>query len=70
MTGKRKTIEVDKVRRLANDYLTNSAPPNDRERAGVASLLEQILLETGNYHGYGYTIDNWRDDETRRVYYK
>lgn len=52
----RKTIEVGKVLRMVNHFLAAENTSAD-EREGVASLLEAILFETGNYRGYRY-LDN------------
>jgi hypothetical protein len=57
MTAGRKTISVDRVRLLVNEALAAHVKrrPDDRSaRQALASILESILLETGNYRGYGY----------------
>lgn len=65
----RKTIEVAKVLALANAAFRNSAPDRKEAREGIASLLEAVLMETGNYKGFRY-LEGWpTDDETRREYY-
>jgi hypothetical protein len=50
----RKTINVATVKRLANTALADSRDKNVGERLGIASLLEQVLQETGNYNGFNY----------------
>ena len=88
----RKTIPVARIRELVNFRLTIepylAMPGKDREmnageayRMALASLLESVLHETGNYRGFGYQegqvtrhADGPGDspditDETRRVYY-
>lgn len=52
--AKRKTIKVERVLDLTNKYLLNSQDSNRDLRLGNAVLLEQILMETGNYRGFGY----------------
>jgi hypothetical protein len=55
--SKRKTIEVELVKKLVNDMLEFSAYDDDRHqqfRFGAITLLEEILHITGNYKGYGY----------------
>lgn len=95
MTVSRKTIDVDTVRDWVNTRLATpdstlymKAPGKDRDmtpeeafRMGIASLLESILHNTGNYRGFGYQdgqITRYAEgpgdrpditDETRRVYY-
>ena len=89
MARKRKTIDVAVVRDKANHYLAhtedecrvlgwNNADMRSR-RMGVASLLETVLLDTGNYHGFGYVrrggepeatenIQSGNYDDSRRFY--
>lgn len=79
---KRKTIEVERVKELANKFLDLSSNCQTNERIGVAGLLENILHETGNYKGFNYIsgkgiIHDERPggtnhtflDETRRFYH-
>jgi hypothetical protein len=49
----RKTIEVGKVLKMANSFLAAENTTGE-EREAVASLLEAILFESGNYRGYRY----------------
>lgn len=65
----RKTIEVGKVLKLANHML--AAPGTSSEqREGVCSMLETILLETGNYQGYRYLdTSEIAGNGTRRFYF-
>jgi len=72
----RKTINVDRVRELANRMLRESVDEVTEGREGVYVLLEEILMETGNYKSYDYlpgvmdfTTDPPSGDDTRRHYY-
>jgi len=75
----RKTIPVERVKELVNGMLERSADDvSPDSRLMVASLLETILMETGNYHGFGYlpgVIDFDKNppevigDESRRRYH-
>jgi hypothetical protein len=87
----RKTIEVDVVRSVVNKMLAAPEPymiapgkdramtPEEAFRMGAAMLLENILMTTDNYKGFGYqdgVVDFSTDppntvhgDETRRIYY-
>lgn len=80
--AKRKTIEVERVRELANKFLELSADIQSHERIGVAGMIENVLHETGNYKGFGYIqgkgiihdpvpggVNHVFVDETRRTYY-
>ena len=49
----RKTIEVGKILRMANHYLAAKNTTAD-ERDGVASFIEAVLHESGNYNGFCY----------------
>ena len=54
----RKTFEVETIREIANSMLRHeSLYGTDDEpmfRAGVQALLEKILMESKNYHGFRY----------------
>lgn len=69
----RKTIEVGKVLKMANGFLAAENTTGE-EREAVASLLEAILFETGNYRGYRYlpndhNENDFASDGTRRYYF-
>ena len=49
----RKTIEIGKILRMANHYLAAKNTTAD-EREGVASFIEAVLHESGNYNGFCY----------------
>lgn len=70
MARPRKTIPVERVREMANAMLENSTDPKRDARFGVAHLLEQVLMETGNYKGFGFEdgMDGRRDASRRRYY--
>ena len=72
----RKTIAVEDVKSAANGMLARSYETVKEGRIGVYVLLERILFDTGNYHGYKYiSPDNDSSniagelDDTRRFYY-
>jgi hypothetical protein len=73
MTYKRKTLKVEKLRETVNSILADSAPHMIRERVCAAMILEEVLMDTGNYKGFGYVdISDARHpdfDDSRRVYY-
>ncbi len=49
----RKTVDVAKVKAVANNYLSNDFLTPERKQ-GVIDLLDIILHETGNYAGFSY----------------
>jgi hypothetical protein len=54
--AKRKTIEVEEIKRKINNLLERSddtAPGADAKKT-LCSLLEGILHDTGNYRGFNY----------------
>jgi hypothetical protein len=53
----RKTVDVAKVKAVANNYLSNDFLTPERKQ-GVIDLLDIILHETGNYAGFSY-IDSY-----------
>jgi len=68
----RKTYPVADLTARVNKALATEAEGNTPEfRSALAGLLEGVLHDTGNYHGFQY-IGEWQEgvtDETRRVYY-
>ena len=74
----RKTIEVEKVKSMVNHMLANSADDVTEGRVAIAIVLERVLMDTDNYHGYRHlpgVVDfsvsppEIVGDETRRMYY-
>ena len=49
---KRKTIAVGDLKEMVNRALRQDVP--EEYRHGLCSLLESVLMTTGNYHGYNY----------------
>lgn len=69
----RKTVEVGKVLKIANNFLA-AKHTNADEREAVAAMIEAVLFETGNYRGYAYLPkENYPDEAdglgTRRRYF-
>ncbi len=78
----RKTIEVAALRNSVNLFMESAGgdgPEDKAFRRGVASLLEQALFSTDNYHGFHYIkrggklvsvdeIQLGEYDESRRYY--
>lgn len=54
MKRHRKTIEVDTIKAMVNDFLLNSEDLKKDARDTLATYLEVILMDTGNYRGYNY----------------
>ena len=54
MSGSRKTIRVDHVRDYINDRIALSVDDQTQARRALALVIEDILHETGNYHGFQY----------------
>jgi hypothetical protein len=77
----RKTIDVATVRELANAMLANSVDDQTQGRTSIAVMLEHLLMDSGNYHGFRYVRRGGESvpyeamqagawyDETRRAYY-
>jgi hypothetical protein len=70
----RKTIEVTEMLDWANEHLSRTDVYADSKfKAGISTAIENILMKTGNYKGFGF-INN-EDSETgtlgyySRVYY-
>lgn len=64
----RKTIKVEMVKTMANHFLAHKNT-NDEERQAIASFIESILMESGNYKGFSYLeTDEVAGAGTRRRY--
>jgi len=58
MKYRRKTIKVEEVKALVNAMLRNSSDDNRSGRATLQTLIETILMDTGNYNGFNYLTPN------------
>jgi hypothetical protein len=66
----RKTVTVEAVKAAANAMLRDSIPAMTDGRVGIATLLERVLHDTGNYKGFRYIDgDHGNTDDTRRHYF-
>ena len=66
----RKTVTVESLRNHVNHMLTESVDDAKEGRIALHVLLESVLMDTGNYHGFRYCDgNNGETDDTRRVYY-
>jgi len=54
MARVQKTIKVDNLRMKINNYLRDTEDRMDKERQGLSVILEDVLMETGNYSGFMY----------------
>jgi hypothetical protein len=64
----RKTIEVGKLIAFTNNFLKAKNTTAD-EREAVASMLETVLFETGNYKGFRYLDTDETEGAGSRRYY-
>jgi hypothetical protein len=70
----RKTIQVEAFRTRINGMLAESTC-SPAERGAMATILESVLMDTGNYRGYRYIDAVYTDqgvlvsgDPSRREY--
>lgn len=73
MARSRQTISVENVRSMTNAYLAATGPNQRDLRRGACTILERVLMDTGNYRGFRY-LETYRAndptfDESRRFYY-
>jgi len=54
MATKRKTVKVEELVEMANNYLLNSEDKLAGERLGIASFIEGVLFRSNRYAGFGY----------------
>ena len=65
----RKTVEVMKLLKWANLQLARTDSRATTEwKAGVCTIIEQVLMDTGNYDGFGF-IDNSNSETGTLGYY-
>jgi hypothetical protein len=55
---KRKTFEVDSLKEQANRFFLNSANDFSSQRKTLQYFVGDILMQTGNYRGFGYLTKN------------
>lgn len=74
--AQRKTFKVEELKKRVNSWLA-SEYSTPQERRGAYAVLESILMETGNYKGFGYLpsetdgqgrLKNDHDDTRRRYF--
>jgi len=64
--AKRKTIDVERVKEIVNNLLANSTEDvTPAERLTAAHVLETVLMETGNYHGFRYLPGVYAYDDVK-----
>ena len=52
--AKRRTVEIAKLTRMANEYFKNSGDPYREARKAIQSFVGAILSDTDNYRGFNY----------------
>ena len=63
----RKTVDVEYVKMYGNDMLRESPDASVDHRVGIQTMVEQVLMETGNYRGYRYlTMEDFKGTENKR----
>ena len=70
--SKRKTIEVSKMLKWANTQLARTDEfANQSFKSGIAVMIEELLMKSGNYNGWGYLTqyDFQNRLEYNRFYY-
>lgn len=68
---KRKTIDVESVKEYCNSILARKYDGmfiTPEVKHGVVLMIDHILMETGNYKGYGYLDQNTDDRSIEREY--
>jgi hypothetical protein len=53
----RKTIAVESIKNRINSMLLNSSDSDRYARDTMISFIENVLMETGNYKGFRYLIE-------------
>jgi hypothetical protein len=69
----RKTIAVERIKEIINEQLKNDKLSQDAKE-GLCGVLEIVLMETGNYHGFNHLgwlnggSQDWIDGVNRGIY--
>jgi len=50
----KKTIKIEDLKKYVNDYNLHSADDLKQGREEVSRLLNQMLMDADNYHGFNY----------------
>ena len=53
----RKTQTIDEIVDRANKYLSNTDADMRDRRQGVIDFVTGMLMQTGNYRGFGYLLE-------------
>lgn len=70
MGSKRSTTKVDDLTVTVNHMIAASPDEDKQARIALSVLIETVLMDTGNYHGFRYADGNaGKTDDTRRVYF-
>jgi hypothetical protein len=64
----RKTVEIDYLKKFANQVLSGSHPDSVRERRGVIIMIEDVLMKADCYKGFKYLKSDDLTDDTVREY--
>ena len=62
----RKTFRVEGFIVKVNTMIAATNDDMAAERLALATVLESVLLETGNYHGFNYLLTEWTEEGTLR----
>ena len=54
----KKTIKVEMIKAIGNEFLLNSGDDVREMREGIAVMISTILHKTGNYKGFAYLYSN------------
>lgn len=63
MGRQRQTLPVDILKNRVNRMLAAEGGTEDGRKA-LAVLIEGVLMDTGNYKGFGYLPAEWEKDGT------
>lgn len=57
---KQKTVRVEEIRSRVNERLSMTADGMTEYRMHLSGFLEGLLMDTGNYSGFGYITPEMR----------
>lgn len=52
--GKRSTFPVQDLKGIVNNMLAKSIDEAKQQRQGMIAVIERVLMDTDNYHGFQY----------------
>ncbi len=50
----RKTVNIETIKGYVNNFCLNSADDESQARGALGTMIENVLMDSGNYKGFSY----------------